>query len=224
MKYKIITLLIIFFPTIVFAEDLEKYVQEHFNKIYKQINNLNYQSSIFLDLKSEIDELRNQNQILRQQIETLNQKLSNFEKNYLNNYNSFSEFPNGDNDVKTLSSTSTPESDKRSLAQAKVLLRNKANDQAIKLLEALTVSTNQDIALESQYWLGVSYVTKNECQRARPYLTNFYNTAPNHEFAPEAILANAICERESGNQANYQAAIKLLKNQYPDSRAAKSLP
>lgn len=212
------------------ADDFEKYAQEHFNDLYQKLNEINFQATNIIEFRRELEELRNENRFLRDQLENLNRKLNLIEER--DKDKSPAQVPQ--DSQSTINQTSInsaqsnanadTENDRRSLAQAKVLLRNKQNEQAILTLEPLTISKNQSVAQEAQYWLGISYVAQGQCNRARPYLQSFYNSAVNHEFSPEAMLAHSICERDSGNQKLYQDIITKIKTLYPNSRAAKSLP
>lgn len=200
-------------------DDLEQYVKDHFDDLYKKYNSLEQQSLRFLELQRQIEDLRNDNRALRTQIEDLQHTLKDRPQ-------ILSPAPANPATPATSPAENLPgekDWDRQTLAKAKVFLRSGDSGTAIKTLEPLTASKVADVAVESQYWLGLAYVTQKDCGKGMIYLKSFLQLSPDHALAPESLLAYGICQKQLGDAKGYQDTLTALKTRYPLSAASKNL-
>jgi TolA-binding protein len=214
--------------------ELESYVQDHFDTIYRKLENVDQQSLRLLEIQRQIEAVNQENRLLRSQMEEMQRELR-----LIPNPSSASSgnapttsaprlAPSGltspSNSPPEFSALTESSVDKQALAQARLAMGQGKFDTAADLLTPLTASKVTEVAIESQYWLGLSLISQNNCPRGMAYLRSFTLTNPDHPLAPDGYLAYALCQQKLGQDKGYQATISHIKKSYPQSTAAKKIP
>jgi tol-pal system protein YbgF len=74
----------------------------------------------------------------------------------------------------------------------------------------------------ARFWLGNALYGKRDYKEAITVFRTMANSAPDHPRAPEALLAIANCQVESGDRKAARASIGELIKVYPKSEAAQA--
>lgn len=190
-------------------------------------------SRSLMELVGQLQALREENALLRGQIETLTYRLDTAEKRqqdfYVDIDNRLRKLEPQPSAAAGTGDAASPAAPAASPAdEVKAYETGLALYQARKYRPAITafeqfikVNPGSSYAPNAQFWLGSSWYALGECKPAIDAHNLVVSRWPESAKAPEALLAIAGCQQRDSNLAASRRTLETLIGKYPASAAAQ---
>lgn len=184
-------------------------------------------SKALVDLVNQLQSLRDEQAKLRGQLEVIGNGIEQVNKRLQDYYVDL------DNRLRKLEPQAATEAPAKNAADLAV--ESQEYEAALSLFKAakykeaaaaFTVFADKrmasSLAPSAQFWLGNSWYAQRDCKRAIEAQNVLLSKWPNSPRAPEAMLAIATCQVETGATATARRTLEALVTQYPEAPAAET--
>lgn len=188
-------------------------------------------SRSLMELVGQLQALREENALLRGQIETLTYRLDTAEKRQQDFYVDI------DNRLRKLepqqpaaaaegggapAPAASPADEVKAYEAGLALYQARKYRPAMTAFEQfIKANPNSSYAPNAQFWLGSSWYALGECKPAIDAHTQVVSRWPDSAKAPEALLAIAGCQQRDNNSAASRRTLETLISKYPTAAAAQ---
>jgi tol-pal system protein YbgF len=175
------------------------------------------------DLQQQIQQLRGELEIEEHNVQLLNETMHNFYQDLYQRINAINEPPTPAVTTTSSENKNNPIVDKQEqdYKTAFNLLSKKKYDNAIiKMQEYLTNYSNGKYAVNAHFWLGEIYYLQFKLKNSINEFQIVINQYPNSAKVPDAMLKLGIIYSSQGNYDKSRREFQLIKTKFPNSPAA----
>jgi len=173
------------------------------------------------DLQQQIQQLRSELEIEERNVQLLNETMHNFYQDLYQRINAINEPPTPPTTASENKNDSTVDKQKQAYKTAFNLIDKKKYDDAVtKMQEYLTNYPNGEYAVNAHYWLGEIYYLKSQLKKAINEFQIVIDQYPKSSKVPDAMLKLGIIYSSQGNYDKSHREFQLIKEKFPNSPAA----